>query len=90
MIQPTFSIPAGKVFIVAEIGINHNGDMEVARDAIHAAADAGADSVKFQNYYTDDFVIDKTLRLSNFQGKSVSESQQDLFSRCALFRNCNI
>ena len=36
------------VFIVAEIGINHNGDIEVAKRLIDAAAAAGADAVKFQ------------------------------------------
>jgi N-acetylneuraminate synthase len=36
------------VFIVAEIGINHNGDMQVAKDLIDSSARAGADAVKFQ------------------------------------------
>ena len=36
-------------FLVAEIGINHNGDMDLAKKMIDAAARAGADSVKFQN-----------------------------------------
>lgn len=36
------------VFIIAEIGINHNGDPEIARQLIDAAARAGADCVKFQ------------------------------------------
>jgi N-acetylneuraminate synthase len=35
-------------FIVAEIGINHNGDMEIARELIDAARHAGVDAVKFQ------------------------------------------
>ena len=43
-------------FIVAEIGINHNVDMKIACDAIAAAAEAGAYSVKFQNYRTEDFI----------------------------------
>lgn len=36
------------VFIIAEIGINHNGSVEIARKLIDAAADAGVDCVKFQ------------------------------------------
>jgi N-acetylneuraminate synthase len=36
------------VYIVAEIGINHNGDVDIARRLIEAAADAGCDAVKFQ------------------------------------------
>lgn len=35
-------------FVVAEIGINHNGDVEIAKKLIDAAADAGCDAVKFQ------------------------------------------
>jgi N-acetylneuraminate synthase len=35
-------------YVVAEIGINHNGDLRVARQLIDAAADAGCDAVKFQ------------------------------------------
>lgn len=35
-------------FIIAEIGINHNGDVEIAKKLIHAAKKAGCDAVKFQ------------------------------------------
>ena len=35
-------------FIVAELGINHNGEMSIAKDLISAAASAGANAVKFQ------------------------------------------
>jgi sialic acid synthase SpsE len=40
--------PGERVFIVAEIGINHNGDVELAKRLMDAAADAGCDAVKFQ------------------------------------------
>jgi N-acetylneuraminate synthase len=36
------------IFIIAEIGINHNGDLEIAKHMIDAAVHAGADAVKFQ------------------------------------------
>lgn len=36
------------VYVIAEIGINHNGDVEIARKLIDVAADAGCDAVKFQ------------------------------------------
>ena len=37
-----------KIYIIAEIGINHNGDIDIAKKLIDSAKDAGADAVKFQ------------------------------------------
>jgi N-acetylneuraminate synthase/N,N'-diacetyllegionaminate synthase len=72
-------------FLVAEVGLNHNGDLALAREAIDAAAEAGADAVKFQNYRTEDFIHDRSLTYEYVsQGKSVTEPQQDLFKRCEL------
>lgn len=45
--------PGQRVFIVAEIGINHNGDRDIARRLITAAAAAGCDAVKFQKRTVD-------------------------------------
>jgi len=49
------------LFLIAEIGINHNGDMRIAKELIDAAADAGFDAVKFQKrtidkVYTQEFL----------------------------------
>lgn len=41
------------IFIIAEIGINHNGDVEIAKKLIDVAKDAGADAVKFQKRTID-------------------------------------
>ena len=72
-------------FLAAEVGINHNGDMDLARRSIDAAADAGADAVKFQNYRTEDFISDRSLTHEYVsQGKTVVESQYDMFKRCEL------
>ena len=48
-------------FLIAEIGINHNGDIQLARKMIDAAADAGFDAVKFQKrsvnlVYSNDYL----------------------------------
>ncbi len=50
-----------KIFIIAEIGINHNGDLGIAKELIDIAEDAGADAVKFQKrtidlVYTKEFL----------------------------------
>jgi N-acetylneuraminate synthase len=49
------------IFIIAEIGINHNGDLSVCKDLINAAVDCGCNAVKFQkrdinSVYTKDFL----------------------------------
>ena len=44
------AIGAGPAFLIAEGGVNHNGDPELARLLVDAAADAGADAVKFQTF----------------------------------------
>ena len=50
-----------KTYIIAEIGINHNGDMKIAKELIGLSKDAGCDAVKFQKrsidlVYTEDFL----------------------------------
>ena len=49
------------IFLIAEIGINHNGDMSIAKQLIDAASDAGFEAVKFQKrtidiVYTKEFL----------------------------------
>ena len=41
------------IFIIAEIGINHNGDLEIAKQLIEMAKNAGCDAVKFQKRSID-------------------------------------
>ncbi len=43
-----------RVFVIAEAGVNHNGDLEVAKRLIAAGAEAGADAVKFQTFRADE------------------------------------
>ena len=74
-------------FIAAEIGINHNGDLDLAREMIATAAKAGADGVKFQNYRTEDFIADRSLDYRYIsQGNEVVESQYDMFKRYEMPR----
>jgi N,N'-diacetyllegionaminate synthase len=72
-------------FLAAEVGINHNGELNLAHRLIDAAAEAGADAVKFQNYRTEDFISDRSLTYEYVsQGKTVIESQFEMFKRCEL------
>ena len=53
-VSPKRSIGAGHpVYIIAEIGINHNGDLNIAKSLIDLAVSAGCDAVKFQKRTID-------------------------------------
>ena len=49
-----------RVFIIAEAGVNHNGDVDLAKKLIDVAADAGADAVKFQTFKAGNMVSKDT------------------------------
>ena len=49
--------PGHPCYIVAEAGVNHNGDVDQAHRLIDAAAQAGADAVKFQSFVTEEVII---------------------------------
>lgn len=73
------------VFIVAELGINHNGSVARAKKMILAANQAGADAVKIQSFITEDFVGDKNLTYTyKSQGRTVTESQYKMFKRVEI------
>jgi N-acetylneuraminate synthase/N,N'-diacetyllegionaminate synthase len=63
-----------RVFIIAEIGNNHEGDLEVAIRMLHSAAEAGADAVKFQ-------AIDPEEMVSSDQRERIAQLKRFRFSR---------
>jgi N-acetylneuraminate synthase/N,N'-diacetyllegionaminate synthase len=69
------------VFVIAEIGINHNGSVDEAAKLIDAAADCGADAVKFQSFRADQLLIRSRDRYAQQDG---AESAYDLLRRCEL------
>ena len=72
-------------FIVAEVGINHNGEIERALEMIHVAKNAGCDAVKFQTFRAKEFINDPTQMFTyQSQGKDVSESMLAMFQRYEL------
>lgn len=73
------------VFIIAEIGINHNGDPRLARRMIDAAAKAGADSVKFQTFRAEEFMADREMVYEyRSAGRLVRENMFRMFKRLEL------
>lgn len=72
-------------FIIAEAGINHNGDMDLAKKMILAAKEAGADAVKFQTFHAEEFIQDNTtLYTYKSQGKEITEPMLKMFKRYEL------
>jgi N,N'-diacetyllegionaminate synthase len=64
-----------KTFIIAEAGVNHNGDEEMALALVEAAAKSGADAVKFQTFSADK-VVRKGAETAGYQKQATGESDQ--------------
>lgn len=76
-----------KTLIIAEAGVNHNGDMEMARRLVDVAAEAGVDMVKFQTFKADRLVT-ASARKADYQEQSdrAGESQHAMLHRLELTR----
>ena len=74
-----------KTLIIAEAGVNHNGDIELAKKLIDVAADAGADLVKFQTFSADRLVTQSALK-AEYQVLATDklESQHEMLRKLEL------
>jgi len=74
-----------KVIIIAEAGVNHNGDIDLAKKLVDAAADAGADYVKFQTFKAEK-ISSKNAPKAEYQKQttSVTESQLEMLKKLEL------
>lgn len=72
-------------FIIAEAGVNHNGDVNLAKKLIGVAKEAGADAVKFQTFKAEE-VITKTADKAEYQKGTtgVQETQYEMIKKLEL------
>ena len=77
-----------KVFIIAEAGVNHNGDINLAKKLIDVAANAGVDAVKFQTFKTE-LCVSKNAKKASYQEENTGkeESQFEMIKKLELDEN---
>lgn len=77
--------PQKPCFIIAEAGVNHNGDITFAKKLIDAAFEAGADAVKFQTFKAEN-IVTPTAEKAEYQKMTTgtSESQYEMIKKLEL------
>ena len=64
--------------IIAEAGVNHNGSIDLAKQLINAAADAGVDLVKFQTFKTEN-LVSQSAKKAIYQKKNLNTDDDSQF-----------
>lgn len=74
-----------KIFIIAEAGVNHNGDLSIAKKMVDAAKSAGADAVKFQSFVPEE-MVSPLAEKAEYQKAAAGEpeSQLEMLKKLAL------
>ena len=67
--------PGQPCFIIAEAGVNHNGNIETAKQLIKSAAEAGVEAIKFQTFKAEQVTIPESPTAA-YQKKNVGEDNQ--------------
>ena len=67
------------VFVIAEAGVNHNGNIELAKKLIDVASKAGADAVKFQTFKASN-LVSKDAKKAHYQKENMQDSDDNQFN----------
>ena len=75
-----------KTIILAEAGVNHNGDIDTAKKLIDVASDAGADSVKFQTFKAERLVSPsaQTAKYQIKNDRTCDDSQLNMLKKLEI------
>ena len=65
------------VYIIAEAGVNHNGNIELAKKMVDSAKEAGADCIKFQTFISEN-IVSKNAEKANYQKQYADENESQL------------
>jgi N,N'-diacetyllegionaminate synthase len=77
--------PGKPVYIIAEAGVNHNGDIVLAKRLIDVAKDAGADAVKFQTFQADELATnDAPMAAYQERNTGISQTQYEMLRGLTL------
>lgn len=77
--------PGHPCFVIAEVGVNHNGDLEIARDLVRAAKECGADCVKFQTFRAEAIATRRAPKATyQLETTDTSESQFEMLKKLEL------
>lgn len=74
------------VLVIAEAGVNHNGSMEIAKQLVDAAVEAGVDIIKFQTFKAEK-LVSKTAKQAEYQKKNIgdgNDSQYEMLKKLEL------
>jgi sialic acid synthase SpsE len=75
-------------YVIAEAGLNHNGDVKVAKKLVQAASDANTDAIKFQTYKTEEFIVKTNPYFKFFKNAELSLDEfgeiHDFSKSCGL------
>ena len=61
-------------FIIAEAGVNHDGDIEKAKKLIEIARDANVDAIKFQTWITEE-IVTKSVDTAKYQQENIGKKE---------------
>lgn len=74
-----------QIYIIAEAGVNHNGSLEIAKQLIDCAAEAGVDAIKFQTFKAEALVSVRAPKADyQLQMTEQNESQYDMLKKLEL------